>query len=142
MHSNSAIDSDTLRAYEETHYRVFGDAPTTLRIGVANAVLADLHQAFRVDCSAFITAVNPFSELTDEAINARRQATLTEELKGRGLKFIEGMGEHPSGKWPAEPSFLIFGLPLDAAKQIGVQYGQNAIVWCGDNATPQLILLR
>jgi Protein of unknown function (DUF3293) len=142
LHSNSAIDPDTLRAYEETHYRVFGDAPTTLRIGVANPLLADLHQAFLVDCSAFITAANPFSVIADEATNARRQAALAEELGRRGLRFIEGMGEHPSGKWPGEPSFLIFGLSLDAARQLGTQHGQNAIVWCGDNAMPQLILLR
>jgi hypothetical protein len=139
---NSAINPDTLRAYEETHYRVFGDVPTTLRIGVANPILADLHQAFHVDCSAFITAANPFSVIADETSNARRQATLAEELSGGGWRFIEGMGEHPSGKWPGEPSFLIFGLPLDTAKKIGMQHGQNAVVWCGDNAVPQLILLR
>lgn len=142
MHSNSAIDPDTLRAYEETHYRVFGDVPTTLRIGVANALLADLHQAFGVDCSAFITAANPFSVIGDEAVNALRQATLAEELSGRGLRFIEGMGVHPSGEWPGEPSFLIFGLPLVTAKQLGAQHGQNAIIWCGNNAVAQLILLR
>jgi hypothetical protein len=61
---NSAIDPDTLRAYEETHYRVLGDAPATLRIGHANPDLAKLHRAFGVDCSAFVTAANPFSTLT------------------------------------------------------------------------------
>jgi hypothetical protein len=131
-----------LRAYEETHYHVFGDAPTTLRIGVANPVLADLHQAFRVDCSAFITAVNPFSALTDEATNVRRQAMLADELDRESLRFIEGMGKHPSREWPGEPSFLIFGSSLDAAKKLGTRYGQNAIVWCGHDTVPQLILLR
>src|SRR5258708_14658597 len=89
LRSRSAIDPDTLRAYEETHYRVFGDAPATLRIGVANPHLADLHQAFRVDCSAFITAANPFSVIADEATNARRQARLAEELSHKRLRFIE-----------------------------------------------------
>ena len=56
--------------------------------------------------------------------------------------YHEGMGEHPSGQWPGEPSFLILGLPLDAAKQLGARHEQNAIVWCGTDAVPQLILLR
>ncbi len=55
---NSAIDPDTLRAYEETHYRVLGNnTPATLRIGVPNPALAELHRAYGVDCSAFVTAV-------------------------------------------------------------------------------------
>jgi len=139
---NSAINPDTLRAYEETHYRVLGNAPATLRIGVPNRALAELHRACGVDCSAFVTAANPFSTLTDADANARRQAALADELLGEGLRFIEGMGEHPSGQWPGEPSFLILGLPLDAAKQLGARHAQNAIVWCGPNAVPQLILLR
>ncbi|SOE71077.1 Protein of unknown function [Burkholderia sp. D7] len=142
MQLNSAIDPDTLRAYEETHYRVLGDAPATLRIGVFNLALAELHRACSVDCSAFVTAANPFSGLTDADANARRQATLADELLGEGLRFIEGMGEHPSGQWPGEPSFLILGLPLEVAKQLGTRHAQNALVWCGANAVPQLILLR
>lgn len=142
LRPHSAIDPDTHRAYEETHYRVFGDVPMTLHIGVANPLLADLHRAFRVNCSAFVTAVNPFSTLTDETTNARRQTTLADELSHSGLKFIDGMGEHPSGKWPGEPSFLILGLPLDATKRLGIQHEQNAIVWCSENAVPQLFLLR
>jgi hypothetical protein len=142
MQFNSAIDPDTLRAYEETHYRVLGGAPATLRIGVPNAALAELHRAFSVDCSAFVTAANPFSTLIDAEANALRQTAFEDELHREGLRFIEGMGEHPSGQWPGEPSFLILGLPLDAAKQLGARHGQNAIVWCGADAVPQLILLR
>jgi Protein of unknown function (DUF3293) len=139
---NSAIDPDTLRAYEETHYRVLGDAPATLRIGVSNPALAELHRSFGVDCSAFVTAANPFSALFDAQTNALRQTALADELNRDGLRFIEGIGEHPSGQWPGEPSFLILGLPLNAAKQLGARYEQNAIVWCRADAVPQLILLR
>nr|WP_231936953.1 DUF3293 domain-containing protein [Caballeronia udeis] len=142
MQLNSAIDPDMLRAYEETHYRVLGDTPATLHIGIANPALAELHRAYAVDCSAFVTAANPFSTLTDADANTRRQAALADELLGEGLRFIEGIGEHPSGQWPGEPSFLILGLPLDVAKQLGARHAQNAIVWCGANAVPQLILLR
>ena len=125
---NSAIDPDTLRAYEETHYRVLGDAPTTLRIGHANPDLAKLHRAFGVDCSAFITAANPFSTLTSATANAVRQAVLAEQLGRMGLRFVEGIGEHPSGTWPGEPSFLVLGIKLSDAKQLGMEHRQNAIV--------------
>ncbi|MGX7004471.1 DUF3293 domain-containing protein [Caballeronia sp. KNU42] len=142
MQFKSAIDPDTLRAYVETHYRVLGDAPTTLRIGHDNPDLAKLHQAFGVDCSAFITAANPFSALTAAAANAAQQAALAEQLGFMKLRFIEGLGEHPSGTWPGEPSFLVLGLTLSDAKQLGMNHGQNAIVWCGSDTVPQLILLR
>ena len=142
MQFKSAIDPDTLRAYVETHYRVLGDAPTTLRIGHANPDLAKLHQAFGVDCSAFVTAANPFSTLTGATANAVRQAALAEELGLLKLRFIEGLGEHPSGTWSHEPSFLVLGLTLSDAKQLGTKHRQNAIVWCGSDTVPQLIVLR
>jgi hypothetical protein len=138
----SAIDPDTLRAYDETHYRVLGDTPTTLRIGRANPGLAKLHRAFGVDCSAFVTAANPFSTLTSATANAVQQAALAEQLGRMDLRFIEGIGEHPSGTWPGEPSFLILGITLSDAKQLGMQHRQNAIVWCSSDTVPQLILLR
>jgi hypothetical protein len=142
LQPNSAIDPDTLRAYEETHYRVLGDTPATLRIGHANSDLTKLHRALGVDCSAFVTAANPLSTLTGAAANAARQAALADELARMGLRFLEGIGEHPLGTWAAEPSFLVLGLNLSDAKQLGTKHGQNAIVWCGRDAVPQLILLR
>lgn len=140
--AHSSISADTIRAYEETEYRVFGDVPITLCIGVRSALLADLHRAHDVDCSVFITAVNPLGVQADDAENARHQATLADQLKKKHFKFIDGMGQLPSGEWPGEPSFLVLGVSLDDAKELGTRYRQNAIVWCGDDAVPQLILLR
>ncbi len=136
------IDGDIVRAYLETDYRVEADAPLTLRIGVANPALSTLHHAHRVESSAFITACNPFSQAFDSAVNAQRQAALVLELRARKLRFIDGIGLHPSNRWPAEPSQLVLGVSLDAAKELGVQQEQNAIVWCGRDAVPELILLR
>jgi hypothetical protein len=52
------------------------------------------------------------------------------------------MGQHPSNKWPGEEIFLVLGLYFEAAKALGERFGQNAIVWCGIDAVPQLIVLR
>ncbi|MFC4703233.1 DUF3293 domain-containing protein [Paraburkholderia caffeinitolerans] len=142
MFSDSSIPRDTIQAYLETHYEVLGDAPAMLRPGQFNAALAALHEARQVACSAFITACNPLSKSLDPATNVARQETLARELDALGFAYIEGVGQHPSNQWPGEASFLVLGMTLDTAKALAKKYEQNAIVWCGADAVPQLILLR
>lgn len=142
MFSDSNIPRDTIQAYLETHYQVFGETPMTLHIGQFNPTLATLHDAHHVACSAFITACNPLSQTLDPQTNAARQAALARELDALGLTYIEGVGQHPSNNWPGEASFLVLGVTLDAAKTLGGTHRQNAIVWCGADAVPQLILLH
>jgi hypothetical protein len=36
----------------------------------------------------------------------------------------------------------VLGMALDAAQEVGRRYGQNAIVWAGADAVPELVLLR
>ena len=138
----SAIDPPTLQAYLETDYRVHGEPGFTLRVGRASAELLAAHKRRRTDCSAFLTACNPFSQPLDAAANAARQAALAKELSGRSLAFLPGVGQHPSNGWPGEDSFLVFGLTLEAAKALGMRLEQNGLVWSGADAVPQLILLR
>ena len=140
--SRSTIDASTIQAYLETEFRVLGDSPAILRVGVHCPELAVLHNEHRTDCSAFITACNPLSKRLDKATNAQRQAALTMELKKRSLTFIEAVGQHPSNQWPSEPSFLVLGLRAEAAQKVGLQFEQNAIIWSGADALPQVILLR
>lgn len=142
MFSDLAIDRSTIQAYLETDYRILGNAPSTLRIGVACPDLAALHKAHQSVCSAFITACNPFSQTFDEAANAERQAALARELTQRSLRYIDGIGQHPSNQWPGEASFLVFGLTLEAARTLGAWFEQNAIIWSGSVTMPRLILLR
>jgi hypothetical protein len=142
LFSDSAIPRETIQAYLETEYIAFGDTPTTLRVGETNAALAALHKAHDVECSAFITACNPFSENCTPEFNAQRQQALARDLAQLGLVAIDGIGKHPSNNWPGEASLLVPGLSLEAAKALGAQYGQNAIVWSAEDATPQLVLLR
>lgn len=142
MNAATAIDPDTLRAYAETHYRVLHDSRLTLRVDRFNGALRDLHLRHGVDCSAFLTACNPFSRALDAAQNEARQAALLDELRRRGLRFLEGEGEHPANGWPAEASVLVLGLDLEAARALGRQKEQNAIVWSAADAIPRLILLR
>ena len=83
MKSDTAIAPETLRAYEETEYRVAGESPLVLRVGEPSPALAALHEARGVDSSAFITAWNPLGASLDDAGNAARQSELARELTAR-----------------------------------------------------------
>jgi hypothetical protein len=138
----SIIDAGTVQAFRETEYKAHGDEPFTLRLGETCQALASEHKRHRVDCSAYITACNPFSQILDDKANVERHAALGREISQRRLTCIEGIGQHPSNQWPGEASYLIFGLTLEAAKALGTRLDQNAIVWSSTDAVPQLILLR
>ena len=142
MFPESQIPRATIQAYLETHYQVHGSMPVSLKIGERNATLDAIHRLNGVESSAFVTACNPFSEPLDEAANAYRQEMLAVELMRHGLPYIEGVGQHPSNAWSGEASFLVLGVSVDAAKELGVRFKQNAIVWAGGDAVPQLVLLR
>lgn len=114
----------------------------TLLVSQRNEALAALHETAGVQSSAFVTAWNPYSQQCDDKTNGNRQNALADELTKLGLRFVDGIGQHPSGEWPGEPSFLVLGMSLEAAKELGARYDQNAIVWCGRDAVPQLVLLR
>ena len=138
----SVIDPRTVQAYLETEYRVSGASGFTLRIGQANADLLSAHKRQEVDCSAFLTACNPFSEPYEAAANATRQAKLARELSCRGLFCLSGTGQHPSNVWLGEHGFLVFGLTLEGANVLGMLFEQNGFVWNSADRIPQLILLR
>jgi len=140
--TSSKIDPSTIDAYLQTDYCVAGNTPLILRIGIPNDSLAMLYKKHRADSAAFITACNPYSRDIGETANAERQANLRAELTRRNLPVLEGVGKHPSGSWPEEPSYLVLSVSLEEAKAIGEKYEQNAIVWCGADAIPELILLR
>lgn len=142
LQSASAISSDLIQAYLETEYRVLGELPFTIRVGQLGSDLLLIHKRYRVNYSAFVTAWNPYSHLVDNSTNREMQAALGDKLRKRCLHFIEGIGQHPSNKWPGEDSYLVLGLTLEDAKDLGMQLEQNAIVWSGSDGIPQLILLR
>jgi len=142
--ADACVDVNPLliQAYLETDYCILGDNPFTFKVGIACPALAALHQVYQVTCSAFVTACNPFSQRLSDAENARRQAGLAQILQQRGIVFLDGIGQHPSNDWPGEPSYLVPGIDLEAAKDLGNQLKQNAIIWNDIDAVPQLILLR
>jgi hypothetical protein len=142
LFSESKLSYDLIQAFSETHYKVYAEYELVLLIGQSNSDLANLHRRFAVDCCAFITACNPYSRALSAERNKIRQQNLATDLLSRQVSFLEGLGVHPSNGWEGEPSFLIFGVTLEDARDMGHALEQNAIVWAGSDATPQLILLR
>ena len=140
--SDTSIPADTVQAYRETEYRVCGEPAFVLRIGQPSHELLELHQTSQVQCSAFITAYNPYSQPLQASENEQRQVALIQQLLGAGYTALRGVGQHPSNEWPGEESCLVLGIDRGAAKALGDQYEQNAIVWCGPDVVPELLLLQ
>lgn len=113
-----------------------------MKVEEACPSLATLHRLRHVECSAFVTACNPYSQRLRAPTNAARHAALGRWLHRQGLRAIEGIGQHPSNGWLGEASYLILGLDLKPARCLGARLKQNAIVWSGADTLPQLILLR
>ncbi|MEP7116497.1 MAG: DUF3293 domain-containing protein, partial [Acidobacteriota bacterium] len=88
------------------------------------------------------TAYNPKSEAQDVEVNAEAHMRLGAELVAAGHQPVEGVGQAPDGRWPAERSYLVLGMDIDVAQATGRRYGQNAVVWVGPDAVPALVLLR
>jgi hypothetical protein len=138
--SDSIIDPSLVQAYRQTRFKA--DNGLILLVGQPNAALVQAQRQQGTDCSAFITACNPFSQPLAADQNAARLADLAKALAQRGLAFVQGIGQHPSNTWPGEASYLVLGLALEDAKALGEQFCQNAIVCSAADGVPQLILLR
>lgn len=138
--SSREIDPALLAAYRETLFDVSGPDPFTLRVGAPSTELQALHEQHRVTSSAFVTACNPRSERLADKENNERHARLCAELRSAGCASYEGQGKHPSNSWPPERSLLVLGLDLPTARELATRWGQNAIVWSGPDAVPQLIV--
>ncbi len=142
MLPESTLPKSTIKAYLEADYWVTAAEPFVLNVGCASPELASRFKLDRADSAAFITAWNPCGEMASESENHVAQQELLAEIKALGLPYLDGEGKDPSGRWLAEPSFLVFGISLEAAKKLARQFCQNGIIYAGSDATPRLILLR
>lgn len=143
MTAATQIHPDKVRAYLATEYRIgHTSQDIALNIGQRSERLAALFDANGVDCGAFLTAYNPQGTIQNDAANDRAHGELAAKLQELGLHAIEGSGSEEGTDWPSEKSYFALGLALEPAKEIGTHFDQDAIVWVGADAVPQLILLR
>ena len=141
--SGSNVASTLIARYRATLYCVNGVSPPfLLRIDEPSPDLAACHRAAGVECSAFMTAWNPASQLMAPAENAIAQARLETRLRTAGYRLIEGLGLDPTGQWEGEESFLVLGMDRASACDLGLEFSQNSCVWAGRDSVPTLVLLR
>lgn len=138
----STIATELVAAYEKTEFRVLEPRAFTLRIGMTSEELKAVYVELGVSKAAFLTAWNPLSQEMSPEANDRAQALLVRKLALDGFVTWNGLGLDPSGDWPGEDSVFVPGISLEQAKTLGCQFHQNAIVWTGEDATPQLVLLK
>ena len=143
MAETTQIHPDKIRAYLATDYRLGHTAQDiVLTIGKRSDRLAALFAAKGVNCGAFLTAYNPRGALQPGAANQLAHARLATQLEQLGHQVIAGSGSEEGTDWPAEKSYFALGMALEPAKAMGTHFDQDAIVWVGPDAEPQLILLR
>jgi len=141
--SETRMSADKVRAYRATNYRIgHTTQDIVLAPGLRSDRLAELFASKSVTCGAFLTAFNPPGTQKSDTENDQAHAELTKTLARLGLESIEGSGSEVDTQWPAEKSLFSLGLNREDAIAIGRQYDQDAIVWVGDSAVPELVLLR
>jgi hypothetical protein len=132
------ISEELMQAYLTTTYRV-DQLNVSIRIGQINERLEGILEEHGCNEWAFITAYNPFSVLLKEDVNAMRHLQLLRDVSSFTFFEGEGVGEDPA--WKPEKSLLIIGIGRESAKELGLKYGQNAIVVGRKAKSSELLVL-
>lgn len=139
---HAPVEPALVQAYRETVFTITDPTPLALRIGEANDALRVVHAKYAVSASCFVTACNPRSVRFEDQVNAARHAALCRSLRAAGRVYFEGEGRDPTGSWPPEQGAIVLGTSRVDAEALGRSWEQNAIVWSGGDAIPQLLMLR
>ena len=136
-----ALDPDLRRAYENAVYAIFASPGVEFRIGKPSDVLDAMMAMNRVRSAAFVSSATARGAASLE--NERRLADflLRAQTAGLAYRIYQGEGRDPEGKWNAEPSVLIMGIPRGEAEALGRKLEQNAIVWIEKGQAPELVVL-
>lgn len=140
--THATITQSLLDSYYAAEYHVDIVPPFMLKIDVFSHPLQQLLENSNQQYAAFITAYNPGSQALPDEVNKERNKKLEALVRTMGYSYIHGVGKCAEDHWAGESSLLIMGMDKDTASSIGMQFGQNAIVWCASDAVPQLVLLK
>ena len=112
-----------------------------MKVGESSAELVEWFQT-NDHQAAYITAWNPFGKRISDNENYVAEQKLIAEIESRNLFYLTGESIDPSGLWVNEPSLLVFGITLESTKELVKRYRQDGFIYIGNDAKPQLILLR
>lgn len=135
------IEQQLIQAYLNTSYRIETPVgPLNVRIGDTNPQLDALLEQHGVRTWAFITAWNPGSQQLSDAENLERHGALQHRFEALKLATLPGVGECPNESWPPEQSVLVLGIDRTTARNLGQEFGQNAIVVGISHGPAELLL--
>ncbi|MDC1173606.1 DUF3293 domain-containing protein [Methylophilaceae bacterium] len=138
----TVIEPDLLIAYLSANYHVYSEQPFIFKVSQYSAELKKLMHKFKKKSAAFITAFNPQSEELNLKENKIRNQQLELEIQRFNFNYIKGDGRCDESDKVGEESYLIFGITQEQSTNLGINYNQNAIIWCSEDARPQLLLIR
>lgn len=129
-----------IQQYKAAEYYVNHTLSFILRIDAVSAELQALYHQHQIHSAAFITAWNPRNQLLSLQANQQHQQVLQQALDTLGIAWLQGMGCNTEKTWQEE-SLLALGIDKKNARELGERFEQNAIVWCGNDAIPTLLML-
>jgi hypothetical protein len=141
--SMSKIDQEKIIAFQKTIYTVFtGVEKISFTIGTRSDELKNLFCSKNEKTGVFITAFNAYGQIQSDNMNKVSNENLLFDLTKLAEYVYLGQGADPTGNWPPEVSFLALGVDIKTSKELGQKHHQDAIVWIGEGAVPELFLLR
>jgi hypothetical protein len=135
------LDPNLRSAYERAIYVVFASPGVEFRIGQPSDVLDAMMAMNRVRSAAFVSSADAQGAPSDENRRRLDDFLLRAQTAGLAYRVYQGEGRDPQGKWRAEPSLLIMGIPRADAEELGRRLAQNAIVYIEKGQAPELVVL-
>lgn len=132
------ITTSLFEAYMATCYEII-NPKIEIFINDENEKLQLFLKEHHIKSWCFITAWNPYSTVLTEEENIALNLLLKEDLNQHPVYL--GQGKDAQGIWPSEASFFVGNITLNKAKELGIKYRQNAIVFGEINQKAQLITL-
>ena len=138
----SKLTVDLIAQYSQTDYQIgSGCSAFVIHVDHYSESMFQLMAAEQVSSAGIITAYNPYSQVQHNQQNRIAHSELLHALEHHTLPIIESVNIDASGQWPDEESLCVFGMSLESIRQLGHQFGQNAVVWIESDAVPRLVLL-
>ncbi len=131
-----AMETDWIEVYRASRYAFSKDGSwRVFALDGSGPSMADLEMSVTL-----VSAWNPGSLELPEAENRAANALLHESLETACQDFTQAWGASLPGVEPAwkEDGFAVHGLSRERAAQLGLEWGQQAVVWLDADATELL----
>lgn len=133
------MDKESLfKLYQNTNYKI--DSPEIyIQLDKKNSEIDLLLKKENKNSWAFLSAYNPYSILVPEEQNFANQNRLKNILKEENYSLYDGTGSSKDHSFPEEKNFLILGITLNRAIELGLEFEQTAFIYAELDSVAKLI---